>query len=98
MLNTNLGRVVVGSLVSLIATGTIIFHALEDWTWIESFYFTVATLSTVGYGDISPTSDSTRLFTAIFIIFGVAIAVTALSVLGESYIENRTENRKKKKK
>lgn len=91
MLKTRLGQVVVSSLIGLIGGGTVLFHWLEEWTWVESFYFTVATLSTVGYGDIAPTSDKTRLIAAIFIIFGVAIAVTALSVIGETYFRRRSK-------
>jgi voltage-gated potassium channel len=80
----------VSALLLLIIIGTVSYHWLENWTWIQSFYFTVSTLTTVGYGDIHPTADSTRLFTAFFILAGVGIAVAALSIIGSSYIDNRT--------
>ena len=42
-------------LVSIVvASGTIFYRAVEDWTWVDSVYFTVITLTTVGYGDLSP--------------------------------------------
>lgn len=62
------------------------FHFLEDWTWAESFYFSVATLTTVGYGDIHPTSDASRVATAIFILVGVGIVIAALSRIGSRYL------------
>ncbi|MCA9348673.1 two pore domain potassium channel family protein [Candidatus Saccharibacteria bacterium] len=83
-------RVTIGSLVGLLLIGTLSYHWLESWTWIECFYFSVVTLTTVGYGDIHPTNDTTRLFTAIFILFGVAIAISALGMLSDSYIKRRT--------
>ena len=36
------------SLVSIILIGTVFFHYVEDWTWVDSYFFTVVTLSTGG--------------------------------------------------
>lgn len=74
------------SIATLIGLGTWAFHALEDWTWAESFYFSVATLTTVGYGDIHPTTDEARVFTAIYILIGVGIVITALTLIGSRYL------------
>jgi voltage-gated potassium channel len=72
-----------------IGIGTVLFHRLESWTWIQSFYFPVVTISTVGYGDLVPTSDGSRLFTAIYILVGVSIGIAALGTIGSRLIENR---------
>ena len=75
------------SVFSLIVFGTWAFRLLEEWTWIQSFYFTVSTLTTVGYGDdIVPTSDETRLFAAIFILAGVGVMLAALTTIGNKYL------------
>jgi uncharacterized membrane protein YccC len=83
--------VAVSSLASLIGIGTVLYKYLEDWTWIQSFYFSVVTLATVGYGDLHPTTDGARLFTAFYILLGVAMAVSALAVIGSSYLTRRDE-------
>ena len=80
----------VTALLLLIFVGTVSYHWLETWNWTQSFYFTVSTLATVGYGDLHPTTDASRMFTAFFILTGVSIAVAALSIVGSSYIEDRT--------
>ena len=77
------------SLVGLIAIGTVVYRYLEDWTWIQSFYFSVVTLSTVGYGDLHPTSDASRLFTALYILVGVAIALSSLTAIGLTHLKRR---------
>lgn len=79
------------AVVFLIVVGMIGYHNLEGWNWIQSFYFTVATLTTVGYGDLHPTTDASRLFTGGFILIGVAVSLTALGVLGAAYLEHRTQ-------
>lgn len=76
----------VTALISLIAVGTVAYHYLEHWTWVSSFYFTVSTLTTIGYGDLVPTTDTSRLFTAFFALAGVTIAFTSLSALGTIYL------------
>ncbi len=98
----------VSTLASLIAAGTVIFHYMEKWTWIEAFYFSVTTLTTVGYGDLHPTTDLTRLITAIFVLAGVAVALAALSIIGGEYLagrekqiletRNRLDERRKQRK
>lgn len=80
------------ALFLLIIIGTLAYHWLEGWSWIQSFYFTVTTLATVGYGDLHPTTDASQLFTAVFILAGVSIAVAALGIIGSSYLEKRAKN------
>tara|TARA_B110001450_G_C17380459_1_gene383465 strand:- start:452 stop:586 length:135 start_codon:yes stop_codon:yes gene_type:complete len=36
-------------------------------------YFTFTSLSTVGFGDLNPRSNSERILTAVILLFGVAI-------------------------
>lgn len=81
----------VGALGSLLAIGTFFYHFLEKWTWIQAFYFSVVTLATVGYGDLYPTNDFSRLFTAIYILFGVSISVAAITFIGSRYLSKREE-------
>jgi hypothetical protein len=89
------------SIAILITFGTWAFRLFEDWSWAESFYFTVSTLTTVGYGDsVYPTTDSSRVFTAIFILVGVGIVFTALTAIGTEYLktqENRINKRSTRK-
>ena len=53
---------------ALVLTGTIVYWRFEDWTIIQALYFSVVTLTTVGYGDLTPTSAGTQIFTIIYIL------------------------------
>ena len=57
----------------LLALGTFIFHWLEGWSYLDSLYFCVISLATVGYGDLTPTTPLAKIFTMIYIINGIGI-------------------------
>lgn len=54
---------------------------------LNSFYFAACTLTTVGYGDLTPTTDISRLFTAVYVLAGVSIAFATFGLMGASYIQ-----------
>ncbi|MCK5653259.1 MAG: two pore domain potassium channel family protein, partial [Gemmatimonadetes bacterium] len=81
--------VALGMGAALILVGTLLFHHLMDWTYAESFYFAVVTLTTVGYGDLTPDTDLQRVVVAIYVLVGMTIFITAISIIGVNVIEKR---------
>ncbi len=61
--------------------GQIGFIFIEGFSWIEAFYMTVITLSTVGFTEVRPLSDLGRLFTSCYIIFNLGIFAYVVSVI-----------------
>jgi len=76
--------------VFLVACGTVIFSLLEDWSIVDSFYFSVVTATTVGFGDITPDTDGAKLFTVVYIIFGISIIGTFLDARFKKRAYERT--------
>ena len=75
----------------LLVSGTIFYWSVEDWTVVQALYFSVVTLTTVGYGDLTPTSDFSRIFTIIYIFIGLGVLVAFLSSLAQHYIRQKVE-------
>ncbi len=53
--------------------GTLVFHWLEGWNLLDSLYFSVISLATIGYGDFVPTTQIGRAFTIVYVINGIVI-------------------------
>ena len=74
-------RAILVWLGGILLVGTVFYHLVEGWSWLDSFYFSVITLSTVGYGDFSPTMTISKLFTVVYIFLGISIFVSFASML-----------------
>jgi Trk K+ transport system NAD-binding subunit len=70
-------------LIFLIALFTIAFHYIkayegEQYSLISGFYWTIVTMSTLGYGDIIFTSDLGRVFSTVVLLSGVVFLLVML--------------------
>lgn len=81
-----------------IIIGVLFYRFYEGWTWIESLYFCVVTLTTVGFGDMAPTSDVSKLFTTIYIIIGLGIFLLFVNTLSAQLIKANLDTLKHIKK
>ena len=75
------GRLILLWAVGQIIVGTIVFRSLEGWSVVDSVYFSVVTLATVGFGDLHPTTDVAKIFTIIYILFGLGVIAAFISEL-----------------
>ena len=62
-------RAALAWLLLILLIGTVFYHLEEGWSWLDSLYFSVITLSTVGYGDFEPTTMPLPRFLQWFISF-----------------------------
>ncbi len=76
---------------ALVVTGTLFYWRFEDWTVVEAFYFCIVTLTTVGFGDLSPTTAGTQLFTVVYILTGFGVLVALLTSVAQQYLAQKAE-------
>jgi len=76
-------------LAFLISFGVVYYQFSEGWSSIDSFYFTVMTITSVGYGDLVPTHDVSKLVTAFYSLVSIPVVILAVSVIAKSYFEER---------
>jgi len=72
----------------IIFGGSYVYSCIEGWRYIDSLYFTIATVTTVGYGDIAPIRDAGKIFTMFFSFLGIGMALYFFTLFGR-YIYRR---------
>jgi voltage-gated potassium channel len=82
-------RLLLASLVVILmlVIGGVGFHFLEGWGWLDSFYTAAQTVTTVGYGDLTPVTRPGRIFAVFFMLSGVGTVLYALTMLAQAVIQ-----------
>jgi len=65
----------------IVLIGAILFRWLEGWSWIDSFYFVIITLTTIGYGDFTPSTTLTKLITIFYGINGIVVLLAFFDII-----------------
>jgi voltage-gated potassium channel len=73
-------------LVTVIFIGTVGFVVVEGWTVFDSFYMTLITLTTVGYGEVHVLSYHGRIFASFLMLIGVTTLFVSIAILGETLL------------
>ncbi|MEE9935628.1 MAG: NAD-binding protein [Deltaproteobacteria bacterium] len=71
------------AIIALITVYSVLFHYLMDLegqehSWITGFYWTMVVMSTLGFGDITFTSDIGRIFSVVVLLSGVILLLILL--------------------
>jgi voltage-gated potassium channel len=72
---------VLAAAAGILIIGSIVYHQLLHLSWVNAVYFCTVTLATVGYGDITPTTDASKIFTIFYIFIGIGIFASFASLL-----------------
>lgn len=71
-------------------SGTIFYSLQEGWSMVDAFYFSVTTLTTVGLGDLAPTTTVGKLFTVFYILAGLSLVLGFIETLAKETLRSRT--------
>ena len=75
------------ALVLLSAIGTICYHLIEGWSWLDSLYMVVITFSSIGYGEVHPLTQRGREFTIALISGGAVVVALGIGTLTQALLE-----------
>lgn len=67
----------------MLLTGTVFYRQMEGWSLIDSLYFSVTTLTTVGFGDLTPSSAVGKVFTILYVFVGLGIILAFVNAVAE---------------
>ena len=87
---------------AVIIIGTLLIYFIESPhensqinSYLDATWWTVATITTVGYGDVVPVTEAGKIVAIVYMFFGITILAVFLSVLGTSFYRRRFEKEEK---
>jgi voltage-gated potassium channel len=89
----------------IILLGTFVMYGVESQvpnskikTLLDALWWCVATVTTVGYGDIVPVSNIGRMVALFYMFFGIAMIAILLSVITNTFYKRRFEKEEREKR
>jgi len=82
-------RLLIGVIIFVMSGGTIGYMILEGWSFLDSLYMTLITITTIGFGEVHALDHSTggRIFTIILIVVGVGSTFYALGLIFQMFLD-----------
>lgn len=71
-------------LLLIMFSGTMFYATVEGLRWVDAFYLSVVTLTTLGYGDLHPVTDVGKIFTVIYLFTGMGVVITVVTRLARA--------------
>ena len=78
-------KIPIGLFFLLLALGTMAYHSIEGWRYIDAAYFSVITMATIGYGDFTPQTDGGKIFTIFFALIGIGVMLYFFTLVGRYF-------------
>ena len=91
-------QLLLGLTFTIISVATVFYHYVEGWALIDAAYFATVTIATVGYGDFVPVTVPGKLFTMVYVLFGIGIFVAVCTALAEHLILKAREEEKARRR
>ena len=87
--NTQLLMMASAFFVIHMSVGCLWYTQLAGWTLLDAAYFSIVTITTVGYGDYTPRDDVARAFTSLYALFGTVLLARALGAIADIPLARR---------
>jgi voltage-gated potassium channel Kch len=83
--------------IAIVGVGTFFYHIVEKLSFIDSLYFSVITLTTIGYGDIVPKTDVGKIFTVFYVLVGISLLAGIANYVLKHSLTQRIQKRRQDK-
>ena len=81
----------------LLLSGTLFYSYHEQWSLVDALYFCVMTMTTIGYGDLTPSTDISKVFTIFYAFTSIGVFVSLAAKLATGLMHQNQRHRHKQK-
>ena len=74
--------------LTVVAVATLFYWLVEGWSLVDALYFSVVTIATVGFGDLTPHTTIGKIFTILYIITGIGLFASAVATLARAILRS----------
>lgn len=85
---TGLHKVLLGIFVTILLFWGLFYLFSPSYGWFDDFYFVIVTLTTVGYGDVTPKTYNEKVMAIILILIGIFVFSTITAIIS-SFLTDR---------
>ena len=85
-------RALLAFVILILVSGTVFFMEIEHWSLVDSIYYCVTTLTTVGSGELRPHTDIGKIFTVIYLFMGVGGVLATLQLISKHALRQEHES------
>jgi voltage-gated potassium channel len=76
-------------LAVILAIGTLFYWRWEGWSILDSLYFCVICMASIGFGDLTPTRPITKIFTIVYAFISIGVFVSVAIKIGDIILHLR---------
>jgi voltage-gated potassium channel len=91
-------RILLVILLTLLLGSTYFYWSVEGWSVIDALYFSVMTMSTIGYDGFVPTTTLSKLFTIVYSLLSIGVFVAVVTKIVAAILENKRRGRERREK
>jgi voltage-gated potassium channel len=85
-------------LLIVLTFGIVGFRMISNYSWIDALYMTVITVTTVGFGEVVPLDNQSKIFTIFLILISIVVVGYAISIITEYILSKNNVDELKQKK
>lgn len=87
-------RALLTGVIGVLAAGIVFYMVEEGWGFVDALYFCVTTLTTIGFGDPTPTTALSKLFTVAYVVVGLGLIASFIAAIAD---RSRTIDRERRR-
>lgn len=89
---TGLHKILIGIFITILIFWGIFYFFSPSYGWFDDFYFVIVTLTTVGYGDVTPKTYNDKVLAIILILIGIFVFSTITALISSFFTDRILED------